>query len=524
MKKWLIPLTAISVLLTACDDNNSSHSPDSKPASAQSQPSQANELMTVSVIAPWELNSLSPMQSGTIFQRMNIAETLVETNLQGELVPGLAQSWQSNDDATIWTFTLREAAFHNGEKLTAQTVVKNLNSILSQPSILKKVFIQEIRALNPTQVQITLSKPFAPFPSFLTHYSTVILADASFNAQGEVAQVIGTGAFKATKVEAPQKVEAVRFEHYWDEQPRVAQANYLASSRSETRVLMAQSDENSFVLDLAPASVSKLKTDPNVKLTTNSVARTIQVKMDVAKPFFNDLAIRQALSQAINRKAISEQVLKIQDGVADQILPKAFADWRIPTQDNAVDIAKIKQNLTASGYQFNADGKLTDKAGKPFSFTLRTFSERPELPIIATILQAEWKKIGIDVNVSVGNFSEIAAGHKDGSLEMGLYALNYSKTVDPFGVIVQDFAKGGSDWGVMNWHNAQLDAALKQIETERDPQQAKQLKQTVSQIIHDELPIIPIVYYQQNIATHNNIQGVTVDPFERRFYLEKLSK
>lgn len=52
MKKWLIPLTAISVLLTACDDNNSSHSPDSKPASAQSQPSQANELMTVSVIAP----------------------------------------------------------------------------------------------------------------------------------------------------------------------------------------------------------------------------------------------------------------------------------------------------------------------------------------------------------------------------------------------------------------------------------------------------------------------------------------
>lgn len=86
MKKWLIPLTAISVLLTACDDNNSSHSPDSKPASAQSQPSQANELMTVSVIAPWELNSLSPMQSGTIFQRMNIAETLVETNLQGELV------------------------------------------------------------------------------------------------------------------------------------------------------------------------------------------------------------------------------------------------------------------------------------------------------------------------------------------------------------------------------------------------------------------------------------------------------
>lgn len=524
MKKWLLPLLATTLFTVGCEDKSVTQNNPQNNKESEVKNLKNNELTQVTVIAPWELNSLHPTQSGVIFQRMNLAETLVEANEKGELIPGLATEWQSNEDATEWTFTLRDATFHNGEKVNAQTVAKNLNLLMAQPSILQKAFIQEISALGDNQVKFKLTKSFVPFPSFLTHYSTIILADEAFNEKNEVVKLIGTGAFKATKVEAPQKIEAVRFEQYWGEKPKVLHANYLASSRSETRVLMAQSDVSSLVFNLDTASVARLKTDPNLTVTSGSIARTIQMKMDAAKPFFKDLTIRQALSQAINRKAIAEQVLKIKDGAADQILPKAFADWRVENKDESVDIAKIKQNLTSAGYQFNSEGKLTDKEGKPFSFTLRTFSDRPELPIIATILQAQWREIGIDVNVSVGNSSEIPAGHKDGSLEMALYALNYGKTIDPFGVIVQDYAKGGSDWGVMNWSNEQLAQTLEKIETERDPQKAKQLKQAVSRIIHDELPIIPIVYYQQNVATHNEMKGVTLDTFERRFFLEKLTK
>lgn len=528
MKKWLIPLTLSAFLVTACEDKNSTQTTTEKPV-VQNEASQkeADALSIVTVVAPWELNSLDLNQSGIIFQRMNIAESLVEANLNGELVPGLATKWESNDDATIWTFTLREAKFHNGKPLNAQAVEKSLKIALSKPGVLQKAFIKDIKALNNEQIQFELTKAFVPFPSFLTHYTTLILAEDSFDDKGNVAQVIGTGAFKATKIEAPQKLETVRFDEYWGEKAALQHANYLASSRSETRTLMAQSNKTALVFNLDKASVARLKTDPNLQLINTSIARTMQLKMDVAKPFFNDLAIRQALSQAINRKAIAEQILKIQDGMADQILPKAFSDWRVDTAESNLSheetIAKIKENLTASGYEYNAEGKLT-KDGKPFSFTLRTYSDRPELPITATILQAEWKKIGIDVNVSVGNFSEIPSGHQDGSLEMALYAFNYAKTLDPFALLVQDYTNGGSDWGVMNWRNETLDQALQQIETERDPQKNKQLKQQVSQIIHDELPIIPIIYDQQTVVGHKGIQGLTLDPFERRFYLEKLSK
>ncbi|MDG6455528.1 ABC transporter substrate-binding protein [Glaesserella parasuis] len=527
MKKFLAPFLVGGVAALAVhyfQGDKATATETAKPTEPTTQTQQNDELALATVVAPWEINSLDPNQTGVIFQRMNLAETLVEANLQGELVAGLATEWNSNEDATLWTFKLRpNVIFHNGQPLTAQAVANSLNIALAKPGMLQKAFIKDIQAVSPTEIQIALTKSFVPFPSFLTHYTAIILAPESYNDKGEVTQVIGTGAFKATKIEAPQKLESVRFEQYWGNKPKLAQANYLASSRSETRMLMAQSDKSALVFNLDTASVERLKTDPNLNLTSVSIARTIQLKMDVAKPFFNDLAVRKALSEAIDRKAIAEYVLKIEGGEADQILPKAFAEWRIDTTTAKPDLAKIKADLTARGYEFNSEGKLT-KDGKPFSFTLRTFSDRPELPMIATILQAQWKQIGVDVNVSVGNFSEIPAGHQDGSLEMALYALNYGKTLDPFGVIVQDYAKTGSDWGVMNWQNATLDNALTQLETERDPQKAKALKQTVSQIIHDELPIIPVVYYQQNVVAHKDVKNVTLDPFERRFFLELLTK
>lgn len=527
MKKRFIPLAIVAFSMAACDQKSSTTNSMPMPSSAlhtEEKTAQPNTLPLVTVIAPWEVNSLAPNQSGVIFQRMNLAETLVETDSQGEPTAGLAKEWHSNQDATLWTFTLREAQFHNGKPLTAQAVEKTLKFAMAKPGILQNAFIKEIKSLGPHRIQFELTKPFVPFPAFLTHYSTIILAEESFNENGEVVQLIGTGAFKPTKIEAPQKIETVRFDQYWGEKPNLLQANYLASSRSETRALMAQSDPSSLVFNLDPASTARLKNDPNITLTSGSIARTIQLKMDAAKPFFNDLAIRRALSQAIDRKTIAERVLKIQDGAADQILPKSFADWRIESEPQRVDVADIKQNLVAAGYRFDAEGKLLDQEGKPFGFTLKTFSDRPELPLIATILQAQWKQIGIEVKVAVGNFSEIPAAHQDGSLEMALYALNYGKTVDPFGVIVQDFARNGSDWGIMNWQNNDLDASLEQLETERDPQTAKQLKQKISRIIHDELPIIPVVYYQQNVASHSDVKGLSLDPFERRFFLEKLHK
>jgi peptide/nickel transport system substrate-binding protein len=263
-----------------------------------------------------------------------------------------------------------------------------------------------------------------------------------------------------------------------------------------------------------------LQQDPNLQVQSKSLARTIEYKVNADNPLFRDVAVRQALSDAIDRQGLARSVMHAENAAAAQILPPIFKDWQIKTPTQTPDPEAIKQRLLDAGFTVDSNGMI-QKNGKPFKFTLRTFSDRPELPIIATALQAQWKKIGVDVDVSVGNFSDIPAGHQDGTLEMGLYARNYGMTPDPVGSLIEDFDPNGSDWGVMNWQNAALSKDLLTLETTKGNDVAT--KKRVSQIIFDERPVVPVVYYQQNAAAHKSLKGLEIDGLERNFYLNKLS-
>ena len=276
------------------------------------------------------------------------------------------------------------------------------------------------------------------------------------------------------------------------------------------------------MFNLDAASINRLKQDANLNIQSKSIARTIQLKVNVAHPLFADVAVRQALSDAIDRRGIAQSVLRIDNGAAEQIVPEAFSAWRLKLESKQPDYAEIKSRLLNLGYKTDEQGMLL-KDGKPFKFTLRTFSDRPELPLIATALQNQWKQIGVDVTVSVGNFSEIPAGHQDGSLEMGLYARNYGLVPDVMGAFLQDFAPNGSDWGVMNWSSNELTDTLKRLEVTANADEQVGLKQKAAEIIYQQRPLIPVVYYQQTAVANKALKGLEIDPFERSFKLNKLS-
>lgn len=473
------------------------------------------------VVTPWEITSIDPSKSGFIFQRVQLAETLVDAAQNAELQPMLAQSWSANVKGDVWTFVLRDGVkFHDGSPLAAEDVVKSLEVALTKPTALKSALISQIKAIDSQTVEITLEKPLMSLPAYLAHATSIILAKSSFDDNNNVKALIATGPYYVTKFEPPQKIEQKAFADYWGEKAKIQDVTYLANSRSETRTLLAQSKPNYLIFTLDSASLTRLQQDPNLQVKSKSLARTIQYKVNAKNPLFSDAKVRQALSDAIDRQGIAQSVMRADNAVAEQLLPPIFKDWQIKTPTQKPDPQAIKQRLLDLGFTADANGML-QKDGKPFKFTLRTFSDRPELPIIATALQAQWRKIGIDVDVSVGNFSEIPTGHQDGTLEMALYARNYGMTPDPVGSLIEDFDPSGSDWGVMNWQDPDLTANLLKLETTKDGDAAT--KQQVSKIIFDERPIVPVVYYQQNAAAHKSLKGLEIDGLERNFYLNKLS-
>lgn len=510
---WLKPtVLGLAIIgLTACGDK----------AEEQQATSHGNDK-TLTVVTPWEITNADPSTSGFVYQRMGIGETLVDVDDKGNIIPSLAQSWESGDNGKTWVFVLRDGVtFHDGTPMTAKEVVNSLNMTLGKPTALESAKIKQITALDDKSVQLVLEEPLITLPSYLAHATAIILAPASFDDKGQAVKIIGTGAYQADKIEPPQKIEQSAYGKYWGQKAHISRIDYLANSRSETRTLLVESGDNHLVYTLDSASLKRLQDNTDLQIATQTLARTIVIKMNIANPLFADKTTRQALSDAIDREAIAKSVLRIGDAAAYELLPPMFASWQAGATKTAPDYPAIKAKLLANGFSEGENGIL-QKDGKPFSVSLITFSDRPELPLIATALQDQWRKIGVDLQVNVANSSEIPKAHQDGSLQMALYARNYGNTPDPLASLQEDLSPKGSDWGVMNYKNDALTAALNKTASTANDAERDALKKQIATILIDERPLIPVVYYQQSAAAHKSLQGLTLDPFERKYHLNLL--
>ncbi|ALM52588.1 ABC transporter substrate-binding protein [Halomonas huangheensis] len=475
------------------------------------------------VVAPWEINSIDPVQAGHIFGRMQVAETLLDTDLKGNLVPGLATQWSAADDGLSWQFTLREGVhFHDNSEMTVEAVAQSLNRTLNNPGVLSQAEIESIEAVDGG-VRISLAAPYSALPALMTHYSTQILAPAAYGEDGKVQELIATGPFRIVSLQTPQRLEAERFDDYWGEAPEIPAVSYLAAPRGETRALMAQSGDADIAFTLDAASQARLRMTPSVELFAEPIPRTVTVKLNAAREGFDSVEERRALSLAINRQGIARGVMRVEDAATDQLMPAGLGAWHLdglgqPEQD----LEEARNLLASQGWAPGEDGIL-QLDGKPFSVTLTTFADRPELPVIATALQEQWSQLGVDVSVNVGNSSEIPSSHQDGSLDMGLLARNFGLVPDPLATIRQDFGPEGGDWGAMNWNSSELEGIVSELVNATDESRKASLAHDAAEILHDQLPVIAVASYVQTAAVNARLNGFAIDPFERSYRLSELS-
>ncbi|MGQ4274805.1 ABC transporter substrate-binding protein [Terrihabitans sp. B22-R8] len=483
----------------------------------------AEPRTAVNVVAPWHVSGIEPSQDGYTFQRMQVGETLVGADAKGNLLPALATSWEPSEDGLAWRFVLREGVkFHDGTALTPENTSASLNRAKARQGILDTAPITAIRPEGGAII-VELSEPFAVLPALFANYATTILAPTSFNEDGRVVKYLSTGPFRVEKVERPLSLSVARFADYWGPKPAIETATYLSAHRSETRSLTARSGDADIVFTLDPSSYDQLSKLDAIKTQVMSVPRIITLKMNLAHPAMRDLDARRALSLAVDRAAIAKGVMRFPQAEATQLFPNALPDWHDPAlAPYGYDPEEAKRLLAGLGWTPGKDGVL-QKDGARFSVTLRTFPNRPELPIIATVLQDQWRQLGIEVKVSVGNSSDIPSGHRDGTLEMGLYARNYALTPDPFVNVLDDFGEGGGDWGAMNWSAPDVAAALTKASRSGNPDDRIAAIRLVTQSVQNELPVLPIAYYQHTIAHNSKLEGVVVDPLEMNYGLAAMS-
>ncbi|MFD2449689.1 ABC transporter substrate-binding protein [Vogesella fluminis] len=402
----------------------------------------------LNLIGPWEIHSLDPSSSsGILFSRLQIAETLVDADNLGTLKPGLASRWQASSDQLSWRFTLRDGArFHDGSAVTAANVVVALERARKKPGMLENAPISAILA-DGKDVVVVLGKPFAPLPAVFAHSHTQVLAPASYAADGSVTGIIGSGPYRVTRLQLPQRVTVQAFAGWQGRKPAITDASYQAIGRAESRSLMAESGQADIAFGLDPVSIARLKSSPRVSIVSATLPRAIQIKFNAGHKWLNSPAMRLAISQSINRQAIATALLRDPEMAASQLFPPTMQAWHQATLPAlAYQPEQARRSFAALGWKPGADGQLV-RNGERLALTLRTYPDRPELPLLATALQDQLRQAGIAVQVKVGNSSDIPAAHKDGTLELALYARNYALVPDPLVTLLGDFTDDGADWG-----------------------------------------------------------------------------
>jgi len=281
----------------------------------------------------------------------------------------------------------------------------------------------------------------------------------------------------------------------------------------------------SLVADPTP-SVSRVGAGGRMRIASAVIPRTHILMPNCAKPQFADARTRRALSLAIDRAGIAASIMRNPGLTATHYLAPMLSEWHFADVDPLrQDVAAARRVLDEAGWVPGPDG-VRAKDGVRFAGTFRTFVNRPELPVIASALQSQFKAIGFDLAISVGEFQAITEGQRDGTLDLGLSSRNTTIVPDPVSTITLDFtsdvpAPGAT--GATNWRNDDIRRSVAGYLGAAEEAMRPPIRRRIVEILQQELPVILIVWYDQIVAVGSRVDGFVVDPFEHRVRLERLT-
>ena len=478
----------------------------------------------ITVVAPWRFKGADPLVSGYLLVRMGCLETLTGSDGKGGVTPRLARSWEVSADGKTWRILLRQSVrFHDGTALTAEGTADCLRRAFRRDPLFASAAlpIESVRALNEREIAITCKEPFAPLPAYLAHYTTAVVPSRP-PPSTEAPSVTGTGCYRLVSSEMGTLLQFEAFPDYWGSKPLAPVARYLAVENAETRAMMAESGEADLALTLSVSATSRLSMDSKVAILNTVMPRVRIIQVNTHLPFFQTRGERQAFSMAIDRERIAHTLLGNPQMAATQLLPPSVARWHDPgLAPLAYDPQEALRIFERNGWERGPDGFLR-KDGNPFSVEMLTYSSRPMLPLIAQALQAQLREIGIRMDIAVVEAASILQRHQDGTLCTALYSQNFGLVPDPVGVVAFDFGPAAArwGWGALGWESPRLNRLIGQYLSTFDAAFASKIRKGILHGLQQELPLIPVTWYDHRAAVSRRLQGVQLDPYELRPYLE----
>ena len=465
----------------------------------------------------WRVSSINPgdgHDGGTfVTEKAIVTETLVGANDKFELTPNLAESWKQIND-TCWEFKLREGVkFHNGDEMAADDVKTSLDNIVRlSPSTAMLMSYDYAEPVGRYSIRIHTTELNPLVPGVLHCPDTAIVSTKSYDTNGNFVNPIGTGPMKVESFdEQTGELVVVKNTEWWGGDPGFDKMIMRGYEIPSTRSMMIENGDVDFTTDPPYSEINRLDALPGIHVEKYNTPRIYKLDVNLAHETLADLNVRKAISHAIDRTGIVDNVLYGVGTPAGGVFLPSMTWSNKSLSPYTYDPSLAKQYLAKAGWtDTNGDGYV-DKGGKNLHIKICTYTERPGLTPMQEAVSANLKAVGIEVEeVSMEN-SALSAAMADGNWDLYLSATNLAMVPDPEYVLKSWYTTTGTS-NKAGYSNTNVDRLITEGHYISSLNERYDHFREIEGIVYEELPTINIAYYGVAIVMKDTVTGYKFDP------------
>ncbi len=561
MKKKLTTVLALGLACTAmlagCGGGTTETQPQTiaEPTSAAeteavaetAEPTGAQELTFVLNNEP---DSLDPSYTSNSFASpfiTNLFEGLVTYDENGELAPGNAESWESNEDMTVYTFHLREGLkWSDGSPLTAQDYVYSALHVMTPATTAQYVNMmtdyivngQEyydgtaaaedvgVKALDDNTIQYTLKQPTPFFADVASMWVYAPVQKATVEANGDkwstaADTYVSNGPFKVSEINMGESVVLTKNENYWNaENVTLEKLTFRYILDLSTALTAYENGEVDGVRNIPAGDIARLKAEGAGTHTAN-IYGTVYYNFNCQAEPYNNPLVRKALNLAIDRESLINNVAQVDAQPAYSILAPGYvmdgkdilegrSDFEL--SPNA-DVEAAQAALAEAGYP----------GGEGFPTVQLSFYSDDTVKKVAEAIKEMWEtNLGISVEVTSAEWAVFYSAVQSGDYEVA--AMGWSADyINPMSFL--PLLSTDNVLNTTSYSNAEYDALVEQVKVESDPAKFAELVNQADAVASSEYPVMPLYYKADTYLLKDYVTGVYMDSSAHLFFKNaKVSK
>ena len=497
----------------------------------------------------------SDADDGCSFTAMHaVIDGLMKTDKKGNIINGVASSSEVSDDGLTHTYKIRkDAKWANGDPVTANDFVyawhrifqkkgqyyymfcDGIASIVGAQEMSDKIDNEEditdadldamgVKAVDDKTLEVTTTTRVSFFDELMSFPCFYPINEKFCEKQGDkygksAKTILGNGAFTMTNWEPGSVAEFEKNDKYYD--AKTVKIDKLVMKLVQDPKVAAQAFEAGET-DFAPINsdlVDKYKKDDSFKQINEGYLFYISVNFQNSD--LANLNVRKAISLAINRKDLCENVLKDGSQVAGGFIPFGLA-----TSPDGVDFRKDSGNFTSydkKKAQESLDEGLKELGKSEITLRVTYGTDESPMDVFATYLQNALSKLdGIKVEmVATTKQDRIYNKQKNGDFDLATtrWGPDYG---DPTTYLTMGISTNGNNYG--KYTNSELDALMDKVSNESDANTRWQEMIDAEKIMMDDLCYIPV--FEKGTATLQNkdVKGLVIRPVGVPYTFQYVSK